>query len=726
MQANLKEFFNYKPIFDQKEIDKFFEKEVKQKAIDYIWEDAWEKIQKAYDFAVKAHGDEKRLSGEPYIVHLVYVAKYLFLIKPWIPALQASLLHDVIENTNLSWDDILKEFWPEVAFLCLGLEKVSKVRYQWEDRQIETLKKTFLAMGRDIRVIFIKLADRIHNIQTLKYHPKKEKQERIAKETIKIYAPLAKRLWIEVFQIYLENGSFAILNPKEFKIISNYLDKNYLKVDVDNLASKIVDLLKENNIDYIFISWRIKTPYRIYTKFIKYNTNDINQIKDILAFRIIVKDIPSCYKTLGVLHSKYTPIIMKIKDYIGLPKVNGYQSLHTTILWFYKTPVEMQIRTQQMHDFAEYWVAAHFLYKETWQSVKVNQKHIDWINKLKEMVQKYQENKWFFNVLDIDFLRQSVFVYTPNGKVIELPRWATVLDFAFSIHTDVWFRFKSAIVNWKIVSIDYKLKNWDIIEIKTFKNKYIVNKSWLDYVVSPTSKSKIRYFLNKQERDKQIKIVLEQINKELLAHDLPELFSKDDKIVKYYWEKKIESMLLQIFNKNITFSKIVKEVYKINYKKEDEKLVKKQEQSILNEVIIDDSSLYKYSLCPECNPTINDQIIWKVTNEWIKIHTTKCKALKSVNFEKLVEAHWKNQIKKDYIIFIHFDISWKLENVIPILNFVQDFNIKIWNINTFKDNEKDFLDVIVYIKLPTTLYLINQKLKKELKKLYNIYKISFQ
>ena len=728
MQTNLKDFFNYQPIFEQKDIDEFFKKEVKQKVIDYIWEQAWEKIQKAYDFALKAHGDEKRLSWEPYIVHPVYVAKYLLMIKPWVPALQAALLHDVIEDTDVTWDDILKEFWPEVAFLCLGLEKVSTVRYHWEDRQVETLKKTFLAMGRDIRVIFVKLADRMHNIQTLKYHPKKEKQERIAQETIKIYAPLAKRLWIEVFQTYLENGAFAVLNPEEFKRISNYLDKYYSQVNVDELLSNIAQLLKDNNIGYIFISWRIKTPYRIYLKFLKYDTYDLNVIKDILAFRIVVKDISLCYKILGVVHSKYTPIIKKIKDYISLPKPNGYQSLHTTILWLYKEPVEIQIRTSKMNDFAEYWVAAHFIYKESGNSLPVNSKQVEWINKLKDMVQEYQEvwseNHWFFNVLDIDFLRQSVFVYTPKGKIIELPKWSTVLDFAFKIHTDIWCKLKSAIVNGKIVSIDYKLKNWDIIEIKTFKNKYVVNQSWLDYVISPISKSKIRSFLNKQERDKQIQISLEYLNKELSQYNLPKVFSKDDKIVQYYWEKKLESILIQIFNKNLSVWKIIKQVYNITGKKDEQKPIK-DTKPILNEVIIDNSPLYKYSFCPECKPTINDNIIWKVTKEWIKIHSTKCKALKSVNFEKLIEAHWKNQEKQYYNVVFNFDISWKLENVVSILNLIQGLNVKVLNINTFQDNDKDFLNVKVSIKLPTTLHLINQKLKKEWKKLFNKYEISF-
>ncbi len=729
MQVSLKEFFDYQPIFEQTQIDDFFEKEVKQKAIEYLWKEAWDKLQKAYDFALKSHGNEKRLSWEPYIVHPVYVTKYLLMIKPWITALQAALLHDVIEDTDVTWDEVLEEFWPDVAFLCLWLEKVSKVRYKWEDRQVETLKKTFLAMGRDIRVIFVKLADRIHNIQTLKYHPKKEKQERIAEETIKIFAPLAKRLWIDVFQTYLENGAFSILHPKEFERIYKYLNKYYSQVNVEKLRKKIEKLLNENDINFISVSWRLKTPYRIYLKFEKYNTHDITEIKDILAFRIILNKISHCYKTLWVVHSEYTPIIKKIKDYISLPKPNGYQSLHTTILWLYKTAVEIQIRTDHMNDFAEYWVAAHFLYKE-WLTNNINKKQVDWINKLKEMVDEYQEawseNHWFFNVLDIDFLRQSVFVYTPKWKIIELPKWSTVLDFAFRIHSDIWFKFKSAIVNWKIVPINYRLINWDIIDIKSFKNKYVVKQSWLDYVISPTSKTKIRSFINKQERDQQIVRGLDFLNKELNEYKLPEINTKNDKISKMYNEKELNSLLVKVFNKNISPSKLIKDIYNISNKKDEEKSLKKEEKVVVNQVIVENSPLYKYYLCPECNPTINNQIIWKVTKDWIKIHTMKCKALNSVNFEKLVESHWKWQERQYYKILFHFNVSWKIENIVPIINIIQGFNIKVLNINTFQDQYKsDYMDIKVSIKLPTTLHLINQKIKKEWKNLFKAYKVSF-
>jgi guanosine-3',5'-bis(diphosphate) 3'-pyrophosphohydrolase len=734
MNIKLKDFFNYKPIYDEKQIDEFFENEVKKPAVDYLWEEAWEQIQKAYDFAKKSHGNEKRLSWEPYIVHPVYVAKYLMMIKPWLYAIQAALLHDVIEDTPVTAEEIKKEFWPEVAFLCLGLEKVSKVRYHGEDRQIETLKKTFLAMGHDIRVIFVKLADRIHNIQTLKYHPKREKQERIANETLKIYAPIAKRLWIEVFQLYLENGAFAILEPEEFNRIFNYLEKNYSKVNIDKLIKKLKILLKEANIEYLDIKGRLKSPYRIYLKFQKYNTRNIEEIKDILAFRIIVKDIPTCYTTLGVIHSKYTPIIKRIKDYISIPKPNWYQSLHTTILGLYKTPVEIQIRTKEMDELAEYGVAAHFIYKELWDSKQVSSSQIEWVNKLKEIAKEYQEwkdNKSFFNILDVDFLRKSVFVYTPAGKIIELPRGATVLDFAFRIHTDIWLRFKSALVNGKIVPIDYKLRNGDIVEIKTFKNKYSAKKAWLDYVVSPTSKNKIRQFLNHLEREKFISLGKEILNEELKKYKLPELNSKENKISSVLTEEELNRNLILIASRNITPWKLIRTYYpeviqlKNLVETETKEKINEIEKQVKDQVIIDNSKLFKYTFCPECKPSKWDKIIWKVTKEWIKIHKTTCKALKTVNFQKLVEAHWEGQEDSYYDVLISFDISWKLDSMVDILNTLKSFNIKLSNVNSYSKWDKNYLDVTIKVKLPTTLHLINQKLKKETSHLFNRYKIKF-
>jgi len=734
MYNQLKSFFDYKPIFKEKEVDEFFEKEVKQPVIEYLWKEKWEMLQKAYNYAKKSHGNEKRLSGEPYIVHPTYVTKYLLMIKPGIVALQAALLHDVIEDTDVTSEEIEKEFWPEVAFLCLGLEKVSRVRYQWEDRQIETLKKTFLAMGHDIRVIFVKLADRMHNIQTLKYHPKREKQIRIANETIKIYAPIAKRLWIEVFQLYLENGAFAILEPNEFQRISNYLEKNYSQANIDKLLAKIKKLLSKNDINYLEVKWRLKSPYRIFLKFEKYNTRNISEIKDILAFRIIVKDITTCYTTLWVIHSKYTPIINKIKDYISLPKPNGYQSLHTTVLWLYKEPIEIQIRTKKMDDLAEYWVAAHFVYKELWKSEKISWKQVEWVNKLKEISKEYQErsdeNKTFFNVLNVDFLSKSVFVYTPSGKVIELPRWSTVLDFSFRVHTDIWLKFKSAIVNGKIATIDHRLRNGDIVEIKTFKNKYTAKKSWLDYVFSPTSKTKIRQYLNKIEKEQNVLLWKQYLNNFLKKLNLPELFSKDDRITKDKTEDEINKILVQINNKNLSPTKIVKEYYPEIFTKKKELQTQEKinniEKEVKDKILIDNSSLFKYSTCPECKPIKWDKIIWKASSEWIKIHKTSCKALKSVNFQKLVEAHWQGQENNFYEVLLKFDITEKEWNIISILNIIQQLNINVKCVNTVSNKWKKYLEITIIVKIPTRLYTISKKFKKECNHLFNSFKIRFK
>ncbi len=732
MQINLKNFFDYKPIFSEEEIENFFAKEVKQPVIEYLWEKEWEMLQKAYGYAKKAHGSEKRLSWEPYIVHPVYVAKYLLLIKPGIYALQAALLHDVIEDTPITWDEILEEFWPEVAFLCLWLEKVGRVKYQWEDRQIETLKKTFLAMWQDIRVIFVKLADRIHNIQTLKYHPKREKQVRIAEETLKVYAPISKRLWIEVFQLYLENGSFAILKSGEFNRIFTYLEKNYSKVNIDKIKSNIERILKKNDIEYSSVKWRLKSPYRIYLKFFKYKTTCIKEIKDILAFRIIVSNISDCYTTLWAIHAQYTPILKRIKDYISIPKPNGYQSLHTTVLWLYKTPVEIQIRTKKMDDLAEYGVAAHFIYKELWKSENTDLKQIKWVNKLKEISKEYQEksseNKNFFNILDVDFLSKSVFIYTPDWKVIELPKGATVLDFAFRVHTDIWLHFKSATVDGKIVPIDYKLRNGDIVEIKTFRNNVSVKKSWLDYVFSPTSKNKIRQYFNHLERQHSIDLWKDMLNKELKKYSLPELDDSTNLIKIKSSVQEIERSLIQIANWNLSISKFIRWFYPniYNHKQEIQEKLEDVQKEVKSQVIIDESKLFKYTFCPECKPVKWDIIIWKVVDEWIKIHKTSCKALKTINFQKLVETHWDGQIQNGYEVILKFNITEKKDNFLDIVNILSEFKIKLLNVNTINENWKDYLIIDINVKLPTTLHLINKKLKKQVNYLFNSVRINFK
>ncbi len=738
----LEQFINYNPILDSNL--QFLVDQIKQQASSYLSEKEIEQIQKAYEFAREAHKDQKRLSGEPYIVHPVMATKYLMKIRPDLQSIQACLLHDVIEDTPYDYEDIKKEFGEEVAYLCEWLVKVWKVRYNvksaqeaWELRQLETLKKTFLAMWKDLRVIFVKLADRIHNIQTLHFHPKEEKRKRIALETLKIYVPIAQRLGLSVFQGYLENGAFRILDEKEFYRILNYVKKHFGQGDryIEKWVKTLKNLLDQHRIKYFSISWRLKSPYRIYKKLEKYQTRDISKVNDILAFRIITDTIPDCYTILWIIHSKYTPLIKKIKDYIAVPKPNWYRSLHTTVLGLFKFPVEIQIRTQEMDKQANYGVAAHFAYKESGSSVSVSERLSKWIEKLQEIVKSYQiqDNKEDFkDALQVEILDKNIFVYTPKGDIVELPAWSTVLDFAFRIHTDIGLRFKNALVNGKIVPIDYKLRNWDIVEIKTFKNKYTASKSWLEYLYTPSAKAKLNRFLKEKEKDQRLALAKDLLNTYLKKYWLPLLGTLWDKISSSLSSQELNNYLLKLLDKQISYTKFIKTYYpELNL--EDKSQL---EENITNQlvdlkdkiewnIIIDYDKKLPYTICPECNPKPGDKIIAKSGKDWIKIHKISCSALKTVSFEKLLEAHWKWEKPACYSFKLCLEIIDKPGMLLKVLDIFSQFNINIQDIRVM-DKKWDYtlVNIIVGLCNPSKSAFLIKELKQK-DKLVKIKKAKF-
>lgn len=727
----LENFFDYKPVFDEN--PQFLIDEIIKKASSYLPQEKLSYIQKAYDFALEAHKWTKRLSWEPYIVHPIRATQFLMKINPWIPSIEACLLHDIIEDTKYEYKDIKKEFGEEVAELCEWMVKVSKVKYIKEDRQIETLKKTFLAMSKDLRVIFIKFADRIHNIQTLNFHPNPEKRERIAEETLKIYVPIAQRLWLNIFQSYLENWSFRILNPKEFNRIVNFTKKFYWHGEwhIKKWVNMLYDLLsKEKSVKFFDIKGRLKSPYRIFKKMIKYQTNDLNKIMDILAYRILTDNIADCYNILGILHSEYTPIIKKIKDYISIPKPNGYRSLHTTILWMFNFPVEIQIRTKDMDEIAEYWVAAHFSYKEVWDSIPLSEKQAIWIKKLQDLVKDFQNEpnkEKFKDNLQVEFLDKNIFVYTPKWEIRELPAGSTVLDFAFRIHSDIWLSFKSALINWIIVPIDYKLKTWDIVKIQNFKNKFIAAKSWMDYLHTPSAKAKLNKYIKQAEKEKLIKESINILNSKLKEFELPLLYSKEDKISKKYKWESLENLLTRINDKQINITRFLKEIYgeefieqklltsKIHISKDIPK------ENLTNIILIDWDKKLEYTLCPECNPKIWDKIIWKSSKEWIKIHSLSCKALTNISLEKLIKAHWLWYEEYVYILKLTIALTNKPWYLLKILSIFSDLNINIKSINV-NENEKtenqdnpneEFsnIEIELYFSNPSKIQFVLKELK---------------
>ena len=459
-------------------------------------------IGRAFDFAQKAHQGQKRLSGEPYISHPFAVGKILASLKADSETIVAGLIHDTLEDTPITTDDIKKEFGGKVLFLVEGVTKLGKIKYQGLERHVESLRKFFMAMAQDIRVVIIRLADRLHNIQTLQYVPE-HKQKRIALETIEIYAPIANRLGIWKLKGALEDGSFPYIYPKEYAMVVK-LRKTKGRETIKRL-NKIYRQLNRELVDKGFkdfqIDYRIKYLYSLYMK-LKQNNMDIEKIYDISAIRIIVNSIEDCYQVLGIIHAKWRPAPGKLKDYIALPKPNGYQSIHTGVFTG-DGIIEIQIRTKVMHYEAEYGIASHLAYDESGKKKTGGKfsKKVQWLSDLLEAQKKVADGKEFLDLIKGDFFKEHIFVFTPKGDVIELPINSTVLDFAYAIHSDIGDHTAGAIVNNKFVSLDTILHNNDIVTIEV-KEKNHPSRRWFNYIKTNNAKRHIRLYIQNHQSDR--------------------------------------------------------------------------------------------------------------------------------------------------------------------------------------------------------------------------------
>lgn len=461
----------------------------------------------AYHFAEKAHNDQRRKSGEEYINHCLHVTKILAEIGMDTKTLSAGLLHDVPEDTEVTLKEIEKNFGAEVTYLVNGITKLGRIKLNNSKKEyyIDNLRKMFLAMAQDIRVVIIKLADRLHNMRTLQYLPP-EKQRRIARETMEVYAPIANRLGIGEIKCELEDICFMYLEPKHHaetkKIEETYLRKGK---EYMNLTVRLVrEALEKEKIQMIEVSGRTKHLYRLYQKLKRHEMN-ISRIYDLIAIRIIVPEIADCYEALGIIHREYRPMVGRIKDYISLPKPNGYQSLHTTIFGPEGRILEIQIRTPKMHNEAEYGIAAHWMYTEQerpgWrkfffgkkQTVTTAPKELVWVNQLKEWQKEIGRNdKEFIEGLRIEFFKNHIFAFTPKGDVVELPEEATPIDFAYAIHSEIGDRVIGAKADEKMVPLNYHIENGQVIQILTTKEKKKPSRDWLDFVKTSSARSHIK------------------------------------------------------------------------------------------------------------------------------------------------------------------------------------------------------------------------------------------
>ncbi|OGI74422.1 hypothetical protein A3D42_01020 [Candidatus Nomurabacteria bacterium RIFCSPHIGHO2_02_FULL_41_18] len=454
-------------------------------------------LERAYNFSLKAHQGQKRLSGDTYFTHVLETAKILTKLGMDTATVAAGLLHDTLEDTQISEEELLLEFGENIVFLIKGVTKLGTLKYRGQERHVESLRKFFMAMASDLRVVIIKFADRLHNLRTLE-HIREDKRKRIAVESIEVYAPLANRLGMGKLKGEIEDAAFPYAYPKEYKEVEEIIKdkKDLYEKYLAEIRRKLGEELNKQKIKFTEIDYRVKHKYSLYRKLLKYNM-DLEKIHDIVALRVVVETIEECYRVLGMVHSLWNPLPGRIKDYIAVPKPNGYRSIHTTVFTGSGGIAEIQIRTQEMHAEAAYGIAAHFVYKENKKNKNPGEKsRFTWIEELKNLNYNPNEPHKFLEYLKMDFFNNRIFIFTPKGDVIDLPEDSTPVDFAYAIHSDIGDHTFGAKINGKMSQIFTKLKNGNIVEIIDKKEAHPSSK-WLGFVKTAGAKKHIRSYLEK-------------------------------------------------------------------------------------------------------------------------------------------------------------------------------------------------------------------------------------
>ncbi len=608
---------------------------------------------RAYDFAAKAHKDQKRASGEPYFIHPCAVAEILVDLGLDAPTAAAALLHDVIEDTPATEEDIRREFGEEVLSLVSGVTKLDKIVFKsQEEEEAENFRKIFIAMAKDIRVIIIKLADRLHNMRSLNFLSK-ERQQKMAQETLDIYAPIAGRLGISQIKCELEDLCLKYLDPEAFEFLVENIHQKLEERHrfVDFVVEEINALLKESDITGEVFG-RPKHFYSIYKK-MKSKDKTLDQIYDLTAVRVIVGTVDECYEVLGKIHKKWKPVPGRIKDYIATPKPNLYQSLHTTVVTNFGQPFEIQIRTEEMHRTAEYGIAAHWKYKEQRDTETTLDQRISWIREMMDLQGGFRDSKEFMNSVKEELYSDELLVFTPQSKVISLPENATPVDFAYAIHSEVGNRCTGAKVNGKIVPLDSKLELGDVVEIITSPSSKGPSRDWLKFVKSPSARAKIKAFFRKAMREDNIKLgktMLEDAAKrkgyQLSEILTPESFKKVSE--KYSFDTQDEMFSAIGFGAvsvNQVFFKLVD-----YFRKEVPTPVLQpfKERSAKGTVTIKGMSGLLVSFAGCCSPVPGDDIIGYVTRgRGIVIHRRDCPNLKNAEADRLQPAEWTGKQEQD-------------------------------------------------------------------------------
>lgn len=655
-----------------------------------------ELIKKAYDYALDKHFYQKRISGEDYIQHPLNVAYILTDVNADAKAISAALLHDTIEDSDSTMEELTELFGEEIANLVDGVTKINKINFTSDTEQMAAnQRKILVGLSNDVRVIIIKLADRLHNMRTI-YVLSEEKQKKKAKETLEILTPVAHRLGMYKIKSELEDLSLRYLKPDAYFDIVEKLNAKKVERDaaVGKMMEEVSSLLNEHNIKHE-IKGRSKGIYSIYNKLSK--GKKFNDIYDILALRVFVDTEQECYLALGLIHSKYKPVPKRFKDYIAMPKTNLYQSLHTTVFGIDGALFEIQIRTYDMDKIAEYGIASHWSYKEKGSNVLATkdsvEKKLEIFRSIIELNEEATSSLEFIDNIKNDVLSTDViYVYTPKGDVLEFPKGATPVDFAYKVHSEVGDKMVSAIVNDNIVSLDYEMKTGDIIKINTSKTSKGPNKDWLNFVVTTQAKNRIKSFYSKLEKDDNYDKGLELLEHELRKKDLPinETINNNlDNILYSLNLKDYDDLCTSLGSGKITISSVMKLIIK---KKENTPTIDKKTSNTIkkinskNDILVEGMEEIKSSLSNCCKPVPGDAIIGYITKgNGITIHRTNCKNIIDVD-ERLINVRWNDTNGKKFAtdIYIYTNSS---DNLLDIINKTATNNIVIDSMSTINKSE---------------------------------------
>ncbi|MDU2241427.1 MAG: bifunctional (p)ppGpp synthetase/guanosine-3',5'-bis(diphosphate) 3'-pyrophosphohydrolase [Paenibacillus sp.] len=716
-----------------------------EKASAYIKEPDLDRIREAYEFADEAHHGQVRKSGEPYILHPLAVADIVVNMQMDALSVIAALLHDVVEDTTVSLKEIQEHFGSDCALLVDGLTKLERIKFQSkEEQQNENYRKMFIAMAQDIRVIVIKLADRLHNMRTLKYQSE-ESQRRIAYETLEIFCPIANRLGISAIKWEMEDIALRYLNPQQYYRIANLMRKKRAEREeyIKNVIARIAEKLEEMGVQ-ADLSGRPKHIYSVYKKMTMKN-KQFNEIYDLLAIRIIVDNIKDCYATLGIIHTLWKPMPGRFKDYIAMPKANMYQSLHTTVVGPNGEPTEVQIRTWEMHRTAEYGIAAHWAYKEGSGTGGLENK-ITFFNEILELQHEAKDASEFVESLKMDFFSDLVFVFTPSGEVIELPAGSVPLDFAYRIHTEVGNRTIGAKVNGRIVPLDHRLKTGDIVEILTSKHSYGPSQDWLKIAQSSHARSKIKQWFKKEKREENVEKGREAIERELKRAGIePSQWMSDDKLLeaaKKYAFNDIDDMLSAIGFGGITASQVVTKLTEKLRKEQEEaaghieltsevkevKALEERRHRPTNGVVVKgiDNLLVRFARC--CNPVPGDDIVGYITRgRGVSVHRSDCPNIPGggdgEEAARVIDVEWEEAIEANYSVDIEITGHDRRNFLNEVLQAVSESKTNISAVSGRSDkNKMALVHMTILIRNTDHLQSVVEKIKR-VKDVYTVHRI---